>query len=102
MKKLTALLLLIVISASCYVHAQSGSTHKFNQDWKFLLGDDPLVASDNYNDAAWRSLNLPHDWSIELPFDSASPTGTGGGALREAPDGIEKLSLSLLLQKIKQ
>ena len=29
-----------------------------------------------------RSLNLPHDWSIELPFDSTSPTGNGGGALR--------------------
>ncbi|HEY6975368.1 MAG TPA: beta-galactosidase GalB, partial [Chitinophagaceae bacterium] len=30
----------------------------------------------------WRNLKLPHDWSIELPFDKNSPTGTGGGALR--------------------
>lgn len=34
------------------------------------------------NDASWRTLNLPHDWSVELPFDSTSPTGNGGGALR--------------------
>ena len=27
----------------------------------------PVAASD-YDDSAWRSLNLPHDWAVELPF----------------------------------
>ncbi len=54
----------------------------FNSGWKFLLGDDQSASSPSFNDAAWRSLDLPHDWSIELPFDKESPTGTGGGALR--------------------
>src|SRR5450759_2034497 len=26
-------------------------------------------ASLNFDDRAWRSLNLPHDWAVELPFD---------------------------------
>jgi len=61
--------------------SQTIRTSSFNEGWKFFLGDAP--ASDPvYNDDAWRTLNLPHDWSIELPFDSTSPTGTGGGALR--------------------
>ncbi|HLG40782.1 MAG TPA: glycoside hydrolase family 2 TIM barrel-domain containing protein, partial [Chitinophagaceae bacterium] len=82
MKKITGFFLVIVIGTSGLVHAQSSSTVKFNTGWKFFLGDDVAASSDNYNDGSWRSLNLPHDWSIELPFDSASPTGTGGGALR--------------------
>ena len=64
--------------------AQSGdrSVINFNQHWKFYLGEASNAPAETFNDAAWRSLQLPHDWSIELPFDSTSPTGTGGGALR--------------------
>ena len=29
------------------------------------------------DDAAWRKLNLPHDWSIEQPFDQKWASGTG-------------------------
>jgi beta-galactosidase len=51
-------------------------------NWKFHLGDDWPNASDlshlgtssgpiteRFNDSAWRPVNLPHDWGIELPFD---------------------------------
>ena len=64
------------------INAQSRTTNKFNDNWNFFLGDDPSASSSSFNDDAWRKLNLPHDWSIELPFDSTSPTGNGGGALR--------------------
>ncbi len=30
-----------------------------------------------FDDAAWRSLELPHDWGIEGPFDGALPGETG-------------------------
>ncbi|HJX91667.1 MAG TPA: beta-galactosidase GalB, partial [Pyrinomonadaceae bacterium] len=33
------------------------------------------------DDSQWRTLNVPHDWSIEGAFDEKSPAGTGGGAL---------------------
>jgi beta-galactosidase len=61
---------------------QNPGTESFNKNWKFFLGDVTKASNEDFNDAGWRSLQLPHDWSIELPFDSASPTGTGGGALR--------------------
>src|SRR5438477_8199171 len=61
--------------------AQPKNRIDFNNDWKFKL-DSVHSFNEPGPDASWRNLNLPHDWSIELPFDSTSPTGTGGGALR--------------------
>jgi beta-galactosidase len=77
------LLLLTVLFFYNAVTAQTGfvRTRPFNDGWKFFLGDAP-AAEPSFNDDSWRKLKLPHDWSIELPFDSTSPTGTGGGALR--------------------
>jgi beta-galactosidase len=73
-------------SILCIVNSASAQTTpartvSFNEGWKFFLGD-ALAADPAFNDNAWRKLDLPHDWSIELPFDSTSPSGTGGGALR--------------------
>lgn len=56
--------------------AQETGRESFDHNWFFCLGKDTAAA------AQWRSLQLPHDWSIELPFEEHSPTGTGGGALR--------------------
>jgi len=75
---------ILVAFKSANLQAQTGqsSATSFNQNWKFYLGEANDAAVENFNDAAWRHVQLPHDWSIELPFDSTSPTGTGGGALR--------------------
>ncbi len=83
MKKFIDLLLIIIAVGICTcVSAQIRTTDKFNNNWKFFLGDEPAATDNSFNDKAWRNLNLPHDWSIELPFDAGSPTGNGGGALR--------------------
>lgn len=60
-------------------------TESFNANWRFLLGDDPQTKNNNFNDAQWRSLNLPHDWSIEGLFNSKNPTTQAEGGL---PAGI--------------
>lgn len=78
-KRLSLVLLLFVSAAAV---AQTRNTASFNSNWKFYLGDATDAQSATFNDASWKALDLPHDWSIELPFDSTSPTGTGGGALR--------------------
>ncbi len=41
---------------------------KFNSDWKFINKDIKNGQNPNYDDSAWRKLNLPHDWAIEGPF----------------------------------
>lgn len=48
-----------------------------NKDWKFTLSDNPQFRDSIYNDASWRVLNLPHDWSIEGAIDK-SIGGPGG------------------------
>ncbi|MGA2869781.1 MAG: sugar-binding domain-containing protein, partial [Verrucomicrobiota bacterium] len=59
-------------------------------NWKFHLGDDwPDMmrldkagqnsgpASEGFSDIAWRTVNLPHDWAIELPFDKSADGSHG-------------------------
>ena len=57
----------------------------FDNDWKFILGDSAQMASPEYNDSHWRTLNVPHDWAIEGDFHDSNPSGASGGAL---PGGI--------------
>lgn len=43
----------------------------FDADWKFHLGDVVGAELPEFNDSLWRTLDLPHDWSIEdLPLNS--------------------------------
>jgi beta-galactosidase len=53
----------------------------FNKGWKFSLGDQASWSAAEYNDKTWRTLDLPHDWSIEGKFDKDHPATVGGGAL---------------------
>ena len=72
---LTFLFVLIAQVASAQV--SFGESQRFNDDWLFLLSDDPAMARPAYDDTSFRRLNLPHDWSIEgqLSPDLASCTG---------------------------
>ena len=40
-------------------------------------GEDVSFVKTNYDDSAWRSLDLPHDWAVELPFDSSAQANHG-------------------------
>jgi beta-galactosidase len=61
--------------------AQHKTRVDFNNGWKFKLDSIQSFSDTNVDDASWRTLNLPHDWSIEGKFDKDAPAGTGGGAL---------------------
>jgi beta-galactosidase len=47
--------------------------------WKFLLGDPSGAEAPTFADAAWRTVDLPHDWSIEGRPEKNNPSGSGGG-----------------------
>lgn len=58
--------------------AQSArQTILFTDGWKFYKGDVTGGEKENFNDAAWRTVDLPHDWSIEGPFSQQWASGTG-------------------------
>lgn len=65
--------------------AQSRRVIDFDDDWKFFLGDDSAAIDPAFDDSKWRSVNLPHDWSIESDFTKDYPATNQGGAL---PGGI--------------
>lgn len=47
--------------------------------WRFLLGDPSGAESPSFADSSWRTVDLPHDWSIESKPDKNNPSGAGGG-----------------------
>ena len=57
----------------------------FDKGWKFSLGDIENAQNVTFKDAAWRTLDLPHDWSIEGENLESNP---GGGNVGYFPMGI--------------
>lgn len=47
--------------------------------WRFLLGDPGGAESPSFQDQSWRTVHLPHDWSIEGKPEKTNPSGAGGG-----------------------
>ena len=57
----------------------------FNSDWKFHLGNVSNAEIPEFSDSDWRTLNVPHDWSIEEGYqkdgDVAASTGFVPGGI---------------------
>ena len=51
---------------------------RITQDWRFFKGEADGAELPVFNDAAWRQLDLPHDWAIEGPFDRKYGPHQGG------------------------
>jgi beta-galactosidase len=50
----------------------------FDYNWKFYLGDVPSASAKDFNDANWRNLDLPHDWSVITKADLKNHTCSVG------------------------
>lgn len=57
----------------------------FDFSWKFYKADIPEAQNPEFSDANWKTVALPHDWSIEGPFGEKEPAGAAGGYL---PTGV--------------
>jgi len=83
--------MLLAFTFSGILNAQDSprSRESFNDGWKFikfLNASDESAKADKepagleapgYNDASWRTLDLPHDWAIEGPFNDTLENNTG-------------------------
>jgi beta-galactosidase len=81
-------------TASSAATAELKRETNFDREWRFLKSDASGAKSAAFNDSAWRTLDLPHDWSVEdlpqmatngpsaallaMPGPTNSPA-TGGG-----------------------
>ena len=98
MKRNSSLFVRLLVSGACMAQIavplsamESPREHlSLDADWKFHLGDDwPQAlnlskAGDSHGPAAvkfddhlWRTLDLPHDWAIDLPCDPKSDRNHG-------------------------
>lgn len=86
MKKQLSFLVLILVCSVVSI-AAPGDRQRLLMDanWKFSQTDTVGADKPSFNDSRWRTLNLPHDWSIESEFMQNTPTGGGGGYL---PTGV--------------
>ncbi|MFD2934722.1 sugar-binding domain-containing protein [Spirosoma flavum] len=72
------LLILLALSTNSITFAQPvRQTNSFNDGWTFHKGDVPNGDKSTVNEADWKPVDLPHDWSIEGPFDKQWASATG-------------------------
>lgn len=67
------------------VNGEARTREPLCDNWTFQLGDVKGAEKPQFDDGAWRTLDVPHDWSIELPFDKSLQGGSSVGYL---PGGI--------------
>ena len=85
MKNKIPILLAFLCLSTLRLSAQPPGRQNFDANWKFHLGDLLQAEQLSYQDLKWRTLDLPHDWSIEGSFRPDNPSGHQGGLL---PGGI--------------
>ena len=52
--------------------------HKlFNFGWRFCLGNPEGAESVDFDDSSWRTLDLPHDYQFEQPWEENENKGRG-------------------------
>ena len=73
-----ALSLLFLVFTSCKQSDLNTEPQSFNKNWLFFKGEAQGAEHINYDDTQWRTLNLPHDWAIEGPFDIRYNARCGG------------------------
>lgn len=94
-KGLLFVLLMTIVVQQGYAFERKMS---FNDCWKFHRGSIANAEQPFYNDAKWRVLDLPHDWSVESapvqkegitigPFSRLNEGGAGGADIGQTLGG---------------
>ncbi len=55
----------------------SKRVHDFDANWKFYLGDANGAEGINFDDSAWRTVSVPHDYSIEQEYTQSGEAESG-------------------------
>lgn len=72
-----AVTVLAVLCSTVGINAQTPrQRQRFDDAWRFHLGDVRHGEAPALTDATWRPLDLPHDWSIEGSYSQSNASGT--------------------------
>ncbi|OGX91026.1 glycoside hydrolase family 2 TIM barrel-domain containing protein [Hymenobacter coccineus] len=64
---------LLLLAPAARAQSAPGTTALFDAGWRFHRGGAQGAERPGFDDAAWRAVDLPHDWSIEDLPGTASP-----------------------------
>ncbi|MCK9344363.1 MAG: DUF4982 domain-containing protein, partial [Massilibacteroides sp.] len=70
--------LLMTLCIAFAAEAYNGDGVSFNEGWLFYKGEASGAEQVQFQDQAWKALNLPHDWAIYGPFDIKYNARCGG------------------------
>ena len=83
--RLWRLAILVLLAGACLgfmAKLGAGATGQrrvpLNDNWRFFKGKAPGAKAPGFGDSAWRTVELPHDWAIEGPFDKKYISRCGG------------------------
>ncbi len=65
------------------------------ENWRFCLTEDEAALLPDYDDTAWRVLDLPHDWQIEQPRREDAPGKGAQGFYAREQMGVYRLHFTL-------
>jgi beta-galactosidase len=81
--RIIAVFAFAILAAAPFMRAADSQSSRqilaADSNWKFLLGDPSGAEVPSFADASWRTLDVPHDWSIESKPEKDNPSGGGGG-----------------------
>ena len=72
-----------------------------NDNWKFKLSDEKEAFWKEFDDSSFKTVTIPHDWSVEYPLSREFSSGTGyvrGGC---SPVGMKKQYKTIINQCAK-
>ena len=77
MKRILLLTLMGILFAVTVFAEGERKSLSFNFGWKFKLGETVGAEKADFDDKDWRSLDLPHDFQIEMPWNDKASRSRG-------------------------
>jgi len=82
---------------SIFAQVGFGEAEEINKKWKFILKDIEEGEQATLNDNKWKSVDLPHDWSIKQQLSPSLASATG-----YLPGGIGWYRKTVIIPKEKE
>jgi len=71
------ILALLLLALNLHSQTPLRQTRTLSENWKFAKGNPAGAAAPGFDDAAWQTVRVPHDWAIAGPFNPVGSAETG-------------------------
>jgi len=75
--KLSLVVMIFSLTTNLFAQVSFGNPEKINSGWQFQLGDVKNAQAIDFDAGRWRTLDLPHDWSVEGTLSPSLASCTG-------------------------